>query len=301
MKLRARVTIGLCVKNAEDTIRDCVGSIAIQDYPHQLMNLIVVDGYSRDKTVDIIKSELAAKGFSYRVFFENQGLGRARQIVVENAEGKYVIWVDGDMTFSKDFVRKQVQFMEQNPSVGIAKGKYELSPGANLLSTLEIYSRASDKMVDYSQEKARSKALGTSGCIYRLKALRQVGGFDINITGYGEDLDAEYRIRMAGWKLCTIAVYYQDYERLGLTWRELWQRYRRRGYDMYAILKKHPGIVKLYAMLPFGVFVYGLLKSRLLYRLKSEKFVFLLPIQLSLKMFAWWLGYLSCSFHAHSK
>ena len=290
------VTIGMCVKNSEDTIRETIDSVISQNYPRRLTELIVVDGFSKDRTVYLIENALSAVDLEYRVFFEKQGLGRARQIVVDKAKGEYVIWVDGDMKFSPDFVRKLVGFMEQNPNVGIAKGKYELSSGSNPLSTLEIYSRVADKMVDYSQEKARSKALGTSACIYRLKAIRQVGGFDTNIKGYGEDWDAEYRIRLAGWKLWSITVYYQDYERYGLTWRELWQRYRRRGYDLHDVLQKHSGVVKLYAMLPLGAFVFGLLKCKSLYQMKSEKIVFLLPLQKTFKMLAWWLGYLNRSF-----
>ncbi|MEM5867131.1 MAG: glycosyltransferase [Candidatus Aenigmatarchaeota archaeon] len=41
-------------------------------------------------------------------------------VVVKNASGKYIIWVDCDMILPKDHVQKQVEFMEQNPKVGIA-------------------------------------------------------------------------------------------------------------------------------------------------------------------------------------
>jgi glycosyltransferase involved in cell wall biosynthesis len=292
MALFPVVTVGLCVKNAQATIKDAIESIANQDYPHDNLKIIIADGYSNDKTLAIAKDYLDLASLEHKIFLENQGLGGARQLVVDNAEGKYIVWVDGDMDFPRDFIRKQVEFMEQNPKVGIAKGKYELISGANLLSTLEIYSRAADKMVDYSQERARSKALGTSGCIYRLKAIRQVGGFDQTIKGYGEDWDAEYRIRMSGWMLCTIQVQYRDYERFGVTWRELWAKYVRRGYDLHDVFKKHAGVVRLYAMLPFVALVTGLFKARFLYKLKRQSFVFLLPLQQAFKMIAWWLGYI---------
>ncbi|MFH0960621.1 MAG: glycosyltransferase [Pseudomonadota bacterium] len=291
MQPSSKITIGLCVKNAGATIKDALDSLVCQDFPHDLMTIVIVDGCSRDKTISLIKETLSRTDLKYKILSENRGLGRARQYVVDNADGDYIVWVDGDMAFSADFISEQVKFMEKNPNVGIAKGKQELSPGANLLSTLEIYSRAADKMVDYSPERARSKALGTSGCIYRLKAIKQAGGFDRNIRGYGEDWDAEYRIRMAGWRLCTTAVQYQDYERFGVTWRELWQKYRRRGYDLYDVFRKHPKVVKLYAMLPFPAFIVGLFKSLSLYKLNQQKIVFFLPFQNAFKMLPWWLGY----------
>jgi len=95
--------------------------------------------------------------------------------------------------------------MDKNPKVAIAKGQYTLAPGSNLLAKLEIYSRAASKMVDLGYaDKAHAKSMGTAGCIYRTKVIKQTGGFDENIKGYGEDLDAEYRIRMAGWLLSTL-------------------------------------------------------------------------------------------------
>lgn len=292
MNPNVRVTLGMCVRNAEPTVKEAIETVIDQDFPHELMELIVVDGYSSDRTLSIIQNYLAKVDIKNRIFRENEGLGQARQIVVNNASGDYIVWVDGDMVLSKDFVRKQVEFMEQNPKAGIAKGRYELTPGPNLLATLEIYSRAAAKIADYGLEKTRSKSLGTSGCIYRVEAIRQAGGFDKNIKGYGEDWDAEYRTRATGWSLYTTQVKYRDYERLGLTWKELWQRHWKRGYDMHDIFQKHKGVIKLYSMLPLAAFLLGLFNSLTLYRLKREKVVFLLPLLHPLEMTAWWLGFI---------
>jgi len=290
------VTIGVCVRNAEATIKEALESIIEQDYPHNLLELIIVDGCSKDQTVTIIDECLKNVNIKTKIFREKGGLGLARNIVVENATGDYIVWVDGDMTLSKDFIKRQVEFMMQNPKVGIAKGQYELILGANFLSTLEIYSRAVDKITVYSPKKTRYRSLGTSGCIYRVNAIKQVGNFDKSIRGYGEDWDAEFRISTAGWSLCTTQAYYRDYERFGITWKELWCRYWRRGYDLYCFYEKYKGLLQLYRMLPIFAFFSGLLKSRILYKLTRRKFVFLLPFQYKLKMIAWWLGYISHRF-----
>lgn len=137
MKPNIKVTIGLCVKNAAATVGQAVDSILNQDFPRELMELIVVDGCSDDGTLDIVKSRLKNSGIEARIFCESEGLGRARQIVVDNAQSDYIIWVDSDMILSKDFVSKQVMFMEKNPEVGIAKGKYGIQNGNNLVATLE--------------------------------------------------------------------------------------------------------------------------------------------------------------------
>lgn len=291
MKCNVQVTLGMCVKNAETTVKQAMESVINQDFPHKFMQLIVVDGCSKDRTLSVVENCLGETDLQNKIFHENEGLGRARQIVVDNADGNYIVWVDGDMILSGDFVRKQVDFMENNPQVGIAKGKYEMTPGPDLLATLEIYSRAGAKLEDYNSQTARSKSLGTSGCIYRVGAIRQAGGFDEKITGYGEDWDAEYRTRRAGWKLCTTQVRYRDYERLGLTWKNLWRRYWQRGYDLYRVFQKHKCVIRLYRMLPPAAFLSGLLKSLTLYKLTRRKIVYLLPFQHTLKNVAWWMGF----------
>ena len=290
--MKSTVTVGLVVRNCEDFITEAIDSVIAQDFPHELMDLIIVDGNSEDKTLSILKQSLEKESLKHRIFCENEGLGRARQIVVDNASGDYIVWVDGDMVISKDFVRKQVDFMDHTPEAGIAKGKYGLIPGANLLATLEIYSRAASKMVNFNAKAtSRFKSLGTSGCIYRVKAVRQAGGFDENIKGYGEDLDAEIRVRDAGWSLFVNNVTYRDYERHGITVRGLWLKYLRRGYDMHHFAHKNKGVVSLHKMLPPATFLGGLFHSVTVYKLTHRKAAFLLPIQCALKSTAWCLGF----------
>ena len=52
------VTIGLCVKNNEKTVREAVDSIVDQDFCHDLLEVIVVDGCSLDLTLAIIRDAL---------------------------------------------------------------------------------------------------------------------------------------------------------------------------------------------------------------------------------------------------
>jgi glycosyltransferase involved in cell wall biosynthesis len=290
--MKPKVTVGICVKNCEDYIKEAIDSIINQDFPRDLMELIIVDGYSKDRTLSILKASLERAALKYGIFCDNEGLGRARQIVVDNAGGDYIVWVDGDMVMSKDFVRKQVEFMEDNPDVGITKGKIELTSGANWIGTLEIYSRAASKMVDFNDVKSDANTMGTSGCIYRVKAIKQAGGFDESIKGYGEDYDAEYRIRMVGWLLRTTNVQYRDYERHGVSWKDLWSKYFRRGYDTYHFLIRKRKRIGIHKMLPPAAFLAGFLYSLTIYKLTRQKVVFLLPLQHTFKMFAWCLGYI---------
>lgn len=81
MKKNPQVTTGLCIKNSVSTISRVLNSISIQNYPQNNLELIIVDGYSNDGTTTLIKEYLIKeKTISSQLFFENEGLGKARQL-----------------------------------------------------------------------------------------------------------------------------------------------------------------------------------------------------------------------------
>jgi glycosyltransferase involved in cell wall biosynthesis len=286
MNHKIKVTIGLCVKNAEQTIKDALQSILEQDFPPQFMELIVVDGYSKDNTLSIIRTELIKAHIKFQIFYENIGLGYARQIVVENALGDFIIWVDSDMILPKDFVRKQIEFMENNPRVGIAKGRYHLLKQNSLVAALEDI----EFVVTFRGEREASfEPLGTSGCIYRVKAIRDVGGFDLNLKGVGEDMDAEYRIRNAGWKLYISPAFF--YERRRSTWQALWKEYFWHGKGIFYFFRKNK-IIKPYRLFPVALLLKKVVQITYAYKLTRQKKVLLLPLHYIFKRTAWFLGYI---------
>lgn len=297
---KAKVTIGVCVRNSADTIREAIESITRQDFPHESMEVVFVDDGSEDKTLSIIQEYASKISIPVKIIHTSwMGLGHARNLVATHAFGKYILWLDGDMLLSRDFVRKLVEFMEQHPKIGAAKGRQALERGANFLSTLEAYSRAAGRMVDYNSDKGRYKTLGTGGAIYRTAAIAQVGGFDENLRGYGEDWDAEIRIRDAGWGLDTVDATFSDYERRKITWKSLWRRYWLRGYYTHYFLHKNRGLIKHYRMFPPTAFATGILHSRKLFRLTNQKTAFLLPLQYMFKMTAWYVGFTASHFGSH--
>jgi len=290
-KGRIKLTIGLCVKNAEATIEDALDSILNQSFPHELMELIVVDGFSKDRTLDIIKNKLKDSKIKTKIFRERKGLGHARQIVVDNAEGDYIIWVDADMILSRDFVEKQVSFMENNAKVGIAKGRYGMLKESSLVATLEDV----EFFLSFRNEgEVNSTPLGTSGCIYRVEAVKQVGGFDPNIEGAGEDIDIENRIRSAGWLLYVASAIF--YEKRRNSWRSLWNEYFWHGRGVVHSFKKNRRVINIYKMMPPVALLMELLRVPTAYRLTRNMAVLLLPLHYLFKRIAWFFGFLKDSF-----
>lgn len=276
------VTIGACVKNAEANINEAITSVIDQNFPSKQMEIIVVDGCSHDKTLAIIEKHLSGTNIKRRFFSENKGLGFARQVVVDNACGEYIVWVDGDIVLSKGYVKQQVDFMEQHPSVGIAVGSFGLLQGDNWIATLENIGYVIDSSRHHGT--LTSKLLGTEGSIFRVEAIREAGNFDSNIKGAQEDIDIAYRIRAAGWKLgITNAVFYERQRR---TWKALWKQHSWYGYGLHFIQHKNKGrnlfVDRSVDRIPF---------SFLAYKLTHRKVVFLLPLNFIFKKIALLYGF----------
>jgi len=285
-----RVTIGICAKNSEKTINNTVRSLLTQDYPLEKIQIVFVDDGSNDQTLNIINKICSEINIITKVFHHDwQGLGYSRNLVVNNAKGKFILWVDSDMILSRNYVRKLVNFMDENLNVGIAKGKYDITSATDWLSALEMYSRSK---MGFDFNKNPSKSIGTGGSIYRVKALKDVGGFNKNLKGYGEDWNVEFKMRNVGWKFSIVDCVFTDYEKYGITWKQLWQRYFKRGYDGCKSKKLTKEMVRFYKMIPITSFIAGFIDSLTLYKTTHRKIVFLLPIQYMVKSFFWCNGYI---------
>jgi len=288
--MKPAVTIGICAKNSQSTLPYTLDSVIRQDYPHELMEIVFVDDGSDDRTLEIFENSISKVDISSKRFKGQwRGLGCARNTVVENASGSYIIWVDADEILESDFVKKQVNLMEQNPNAGVASANWGIRPNENLVLTLELI----PGVVEYSTQDwtLPSKLPGTGGAIYRVNAARQAGGFDESLTGGCEDIDLASRIRKAGWLILRgKATFYELNSQLS-TWRVLWKRYVNRGIHSRRLYRKAEGFFSLYRMNPFASLISGVLYSIIGYRKTKLKVAFLLPVHFAFKMTAWFYGF----------
>jgi glycosyltransferase involved in cell wall biosynthesis len=295
--MKPKVTVGVCVRNCAATLREAIESIIHQDFPHEFMEVIFVDDGSEDETLSIINSYVPRMNMKVKVFHhEWKGLGASRNVVVDNASGDYIVWVDGDMILPKDHVRKQVEFMEKNPQVGIAKARYGTLHTESLLAFLENVGYVAVDCLYGGRPTQRT--LGTGGSIYRVESIRSVAGFDDNISGVGEDSEAESRVRGAGW-LLFLASPALFYERRRKSLVEIWREGFWHGYGGHYIYRKSRGLFSLFKLTPMASFLIGTWYSAAAYRATHRKPVFLLPFIYSFKRVAWTLGFVAGQLNIH--
>jgi len=287
-----QASIGLCVKNSEKIVKEAIDEIVMQNFPKKRMEIIVVDDGGKDNTLSVIMNVLSKTDIRTRVYSTGgRGLGVGRQMVVDNASGKYIIWVDDDMIISKDFVKKEVEFMEQNPHVGVSQGvpiivaRQRKPHHKSVLVALENLS-----LMPIILSNKEPKYLGTGGSIFRLDAIRQVGGFDPRIKGAAEDTDLTIRMKKAGWSLARVNA--EHHHKIILTLKGLFVRNSWHGYGSHYISHKHRGIYGYFWLqIPPVAFLIGLRRSLKIYKLTRRKISFLLPFYLLWESLAWCNGF----------
>lgn len=293
--MSAKVTVGICVKNGEKMLPNAIESILNQNYPQNLIQLIVVDDGSTDSTPQILKKYVDQYPDRARAFKSSwQGLGMARNYIVSKADGKYMLFVDADEILTPDYIRTQVQVMEDNPKVGITAGVFKTVPH-NFVLNLEVAPNIVNQK-NYGKPKnfiwKTEKQIGTGGTAFRTQAIREVNGFDTSIKGAGEDLDLVIRIRKAGWLL--VANDAELYELHGglSTPHALLKKYYWYGYGCQRTYQKIGGAFSVPRMTPIAGLVTGLFYSFPAYRYLRQKQMFLLPIHYGLKLTAWTCGFM---------
>lgn len=166
--------------NEEKYISQCLESLATQDYPKNLYEVIVVDNNSADKT-----SEIAAN-FDVKIIQQSTGpVGAVRNAGAEKAQGEYLAFIDADCIASPNWLSQGAAALSLDNTV--CGGGYDLRPIPHWIERAWLL-----------DNKTAPKDL-VGGCIFIKKAdFFHVGGFDEKITS-GEDTKLSVILRAHGF------------------------------------------------------------------------------------------------------
>lgn len=111
--MQPRVTIAMPAYNEERYIEACIASVQAQDYPRNLIEILIADGRSTDRTREIIAVLAAADPRIHLVDnparLQAAGLGQ----MVKQATGDLIVRMDVHCEYAPDYVRKCVEVLER--------------------------------------------------------------------------------------------------------------------------------------------------------------------------------------------
>lgn len=114
------LSIIIPVYNASKEIKRCLGSIWSQGLSKDEYEVICVDDCSTDQSADVIMSEKQKHpNLKYKKNKRNLRAGSARNHGVQEATGRYIVFIDSDDYFHTEGLKKAVEHLKRNPELDI--------------------------------------------------------------------------------------------------------------------------------------------------------------------------------------
>ncbi|MBN2567222.1 glycosyltransferase [Candidatus Woesearchaeota archaeon] len=196
------VSIVIPAYNEEKTIRDTVMSVIRLDYPKDLMEILIMNDGSTDRTQAIVEGLIAKHpGIGLRhIYQENAGKGAAMNRALKVAKGEYFICLDADSYVSKDALKRMLPHFTDERIAAVLPTLKVKDP-KNMVQKFQWY--------EYIVNMFYKKLMSDLNCvhvapgpfsIYRAPVLREVGGFDPN-RNLTEDLEITLRLQSRNYRL----------------------------------------------------------------------------------------------------
>lgn len=105
------ISIIIPTLNSAKTLKDCLESIAMQDYPKDTIEVIIADGGSSDGTLEIINSINAADSINLEILSNSLKTGEAGKAVgLKYARNDLLAFIDSDNILpDKDWLKRMVE------------------------------------------------------------------------------------------------------------------------------------------------------------------------------------------------
>lgn len=149
------VSVILPVYNAEKFLPELLPALINQNFVKY--EIIVIDDCSKDKSVNIIKEfqiKYPDKIFLFQQDY-NQGQGKARDLGLKYARGKYIMFVDSDDLVTKDFINTAYNTIEKYKADLVQLG-YIYSNSRKFKDNLSQVGHSKNNVITYEIEHKRN-------------------------------------------------------------------------------------------------------------------------------------------------
>lgn len=250
--------------NEQATIRLLLDAILAQTYPRSRMEVLIADGFSQDKTRDVIAVfQSEHPDLPLRILDnERRTIPSALNLAIGAAHGEIIIRLDAHSMPEPDYMARCVQALEDGKGANVG-GVWMIRPGAK-------------GWIAESIAAAAAHPLGVGDAMYRLAAkagpvdtvpfgafrrdlIEKIGGFDESLLS-NEDYEFNTRVRQSGG-VVWIDPQIRSMYFARATLRALTAQYWRYGFWKFKMLRRYPDTIRWRQALPptFVLSLIGLL------------------------------------------
>jgi cellulose synthase/poly-beta-1,6-N-acetylglucosamine synthase-like glycosyltransferase len=184
-----KVSIIVAAFNNERTIDECLKAIFELDYPKDFLEVIVVDGCSKDATVKI------AQRYPVKVVSEPLNAPAAYNYAMKMVSNDVLGFIDSDAKVEKEWLSKLVPHLADPQVAGV-------SGGIETWNTENAWARSIgyDLKSRYARLKKYVVRVATMNLLMKKSVIEEVGGFDEKLPSQ-YDTDLGFRITSRGYKI----------------------------------------------------------------------------------------------------
>jgi cellulose synthase/poly-beta-1,6-N-acetylglucosamine synthase-like glycosyltransferase len=199
---KTRITVIIPARNEEKNIQACLDSLCKQDFPKELLEIIVADDHSTDITAAIVK-RYSDQGISL-LSLEKEMSGvdarggskkAALAAGIKKASGTLIITTDADCIFPQQWLSTLVAFYEVNKPVFIA-APVKFSQEQNALHIFQSLDFLSLQGITAASVFSRFHTMcNGANLAYEKKVFEEAGGFaGIDQIASGDDMLLMHKI-----------------------------------------------------------------------------------------------------------
>lgn len=221
---RPIVSVVIPMLDERGFIGECIDGFAAQTYPHELLDVIVVDGGSTDGSREIIESRMLQEPWLRIVENPRRKAAAAFNRGIEAAKGEVVCLFSAHGVPDPTYVERSVAVLEETGAAGVG-GRYlhigtdptSKAIGLAMTSPFGMASR-------HRFASARQDVDTISHPAYRRDALIAVGQFDESLER-NSDYELNFRLRRSGARLVfdpSVSSIYRPRASLRALGRQFW-------------------------------------------------------------------------------
>ena len=286
------ISLGIVAYNEQDSLPGLLQQVRAQDFPHERIEIVLVNSASTDSTRAIMEQFAAenaagagsggaavagaagesagaagaagaAAGFARVQVLDNPARIQAAgwNVAIQNFTGDALVRVDAHASIPSDFISANVAVLNEGEEVCGGMRPTTIEPGCETPWRQTLYlaeeSAFGSSVADYRRECEPRYVDSLFHAAYRRKVLDKVGLFNEQLLRT-EDNDFHYRVRQAGYRIkLDPRINSKQFIRSSFS-RMLKQKYGN-GYWVGRTVFVQPGCLKLYHFAPFVLVVGALL------------------------------------------
>jgi succinoglycan biosynthesis protein ExoA len=240
-----QVSVIVPIYNEQRFIERCLNAILKQDYPAERMEVLVVDGQSKDNTREIVRRIQATNGRVRLLDNPERLQANGLNYGIGAATGEIIIRVDGHVLIAPDYVWQCVRLLRELASSGVVNVGGVMSPEGETRAGRAIAAATQSPfgIPTAFHHSTKAQFVDTVYLGAWPRALFDEIGLFNPAVNVNEDYELNFRIRRAGRKIFLSPDIHSTYY-CRQSYHALWTQYHRYGIQKIQMLRRYPESVR---------------------------------------------------------